>query len=238
MNSKFEKLSKDVKENFNKEDGYWQTILDLGYAEWQSEKNDKVNNYDELIDWMRENYGDFAALAVLVGKFNQQVCNGGHRQYYDNGYASNGGGCFQSHGDEIYLHEKMVEWMEEFGFDSANELSEKVYMIMKDFEVQLDEDMYVEESCYECGGMGYVDNPDYDYEDEDSDEEMTVECPSCDGSGIEEVDNPEYGEPYNTYEWDQLDDRYYEVCDEWEKFFENFVKDAVEMPEFLFDMSK
>jgi hypothetical protein len=221
MSTNFEKLSKDVKENLN-EDGYWQTILDLGYGEWNREGTE-VKSYEEMLEWVAEKYGNFAVFAILAGKYNHQVCNGGHLQYFDNGYASNGGGCFNKHSEDIYLHTEMVGFMKDFGLDTATPLSKKVFEIMNEFKVELDDEMYTEEDCYECGGMGYVDNPDFDYDAEDSDEEETIECDSCGGSGREEVDNPEYGHPY-TYEWDSLDTRYYDVCDEWEKYLENFVK--------------
>ena len=109
--SNFKKLSKDVKDNYNKEFGYWQTILDLGYGEWNREGSE-IKDYDEMVEWMLETYGTFGAMAVLLGKYNHQVCNGGHSQYWNNGYASNGGGCFSGH-EDTYLHDKMVEWMKE-----------------------------------------------------------------------------------------------------------------------------
>ena len=233
MNNEMTKLSNDVNKNFNKEDGYWQTILDLGYAEWQNEKNEDVNSYTEMIEWMRNKYGNFAVLAILLGKFNQQVCNGGHMQYYDNGYASRDdigarhSGFGHSHGEQIDLHLEIVELMKEFGLDTKSKLSKSVFDIINRFEVHLDEDVYIDEDCYKCGGMSYVDNPDFDYDDEDSDEDETIECELCDGSGIDEVENPEYGHPYNTSDWNSLDTEYYNICDKWETYFENFVKEMV-----------
>jgi len=222
--TKLEKLSKDVKENFNKEDGYWQTILDLAYNEWQDDKNKEVNSYTSMIEWTREKYGDFAVMVILLGKFNQQVCNGGHMQYYDNGYASRDddgsyrGGFGHSHGEQIALHEEIAELMNEFALPGVNDLTEKVYNVVKDFKVEIDDEEYTEDYCYECGGSGEM----ADYDDPENDEYVT--CSNCDGSGTEENYNENYGHPYNTSEWDSLDTRYYEVNEEWEKWFENYVK--------------
>jgi hypothetical protein len=219
MSDNFEKLSKDVKENFS-EDGHWQSVLDLGYNEW-NRSDGNVHSYDEMIEWMREKYGDFAAMAVLLGKYNQQVCNGGHYQYYDNGYASQGGGCFTNHREDTYLHDKLVEWMKEYKLDSESELSKKVFDIVSSFEVELDNEEYDESSCFECGGSGEVYDEDGSI---DGDENEMVSCPECDGSGMVEEYNENYERPMNTSEWESLDNRYYEVSDEWEKHFENFVK--------------
>ena len=219
MSDNFKKLSKDVKDNFNKEGGYFQTVLDLGYAEWNSD-NENVKDYDEMIEWMRENYGDFAAMVVLVGKYNHQVCNGGHLQYWDNGYASNGGGCFTNHGEDIYLHDKMVEWMKTYKLDIATELTTKVYEIMKEFKVEIDDEEYTEETCFECGGSGEM----ADYDDPENDE--YIACSECEGFGSTDERNENYGQPYSN--WDSLDTRYYEVNEKWEKYMEKFIKHAVE----------
>jgi hypothetical protein len=219
MSDNFEKLSKDVKENFS-EDGYWQSVLDLGYNEW-NRPDGNVHSYEEMIDWVRRNYGDFAATVILVGKFNQQVCNGGHFQYYDNGYASHGGGCFNKHGEDIQLHNEMVDGMKKLGMNDASKLSKKVFEIMSNFKVEIDEESYIEEQCYECSGSGEAYDEDGSI---DGDENEMISCPNCNGSGYDEVDNENYGRPDNTFEWDSLDNKYYEVCDEWEEYFENFVK--------------
>jgi hypothetical protein len=67
-----------------------------------------------MISWVELSYGPMASLAVLFGKYNQQVCNGGHAQYFDNGYASaESDGYFTSHKD-IKLHEKMIKLFKKY----------------------------------------------------------------------------------------------------------------------------
>lgn len=212
------KLREAIKNH--KEDDVWQSILNVGYHEWQS---DNVTSYTEMIEWMRKNYGDFAVMAILLGKYNQQVCNGGHMQYYDNGYASRDddgtsySGFGHDHGEQIALHEEIIKLMEKYGLDKESDLSKKLYALLKEFKVDIDDELYIEESCYECDGSGCV----YEYDEDEN--ENVVECSICGGSGYDEVDNENYGYPTNQWEWSNLDDRYYEFSDEWVDWFGNYV---------------
>ena len=206
------KLKEKILENGVDEDGIWQSILNIGYNEWQREDSG-VKGYGDMIDFMEKNYGKLSALAVLLGKYNQQVCNGGHCQYYDNGYATGDERGFGNHGCDIGLHDEMIELMEELDIVNLSDLSRKVFDIMSGFWVELDEEPYTYETCSECGGDGY---------DEDD-----MECMICGGSGEEEIDNENYDQPCNTWEWEKLDDRYFELNESWEKEFENYLKEKV-----------
>ena len=86
----------------------WQTVLDVGYEWWQSHPKEAGITYADMIDHMGGEYGEFAALLVLLGKANCQICNGGVSQYFDNGFASAGArGCF-SKKDDLELHHRLV----------------------------------------------------------------------------------------------------------------------------------
>jgi hypothetical protein len=67
------------------EEDIWQTLLNLGYSKWQLNKK---WHYHDMLKYVGDNYGELAQFAILIGKFNQQVTNGGHSQYYFNGYSS------------------------------------------------------------------------------------------------------------------------------------------------------
>lgn len=84
-----------------------QAILNICWKLWTSE----VRRYSQFIEKVDESYGDLAVLAILLGKYHQQVCNGGHAQYCDNDYA---GDDFYRTGD-LSLHEEMLLLMREFG---------------------------------------------------------------------------------------------------------------------------
>lgn len=166
-----------------------QEILNTTYAEWQKNKS---WNYSDMIDYAANSFGKFAALALLVGKYNQQVTNGGHMQYFHNGYASrDSGGCFSNH-DNIELHIEMLDLMKEFGFEN-----EPVYAIMKGFDI-------VELDCEECGGTGQLE--EYD---EEEDEYTTEHCWTCNGKGSN-----------GNMEGKGHDDGYYKIYEAWMKTFE------------------
>lgn len=54
-----------------------QAILDIGYAYWQNPEERTVDSYLGMINFVKENYGELFAVSILLGKYNQQVCNGG-----------------------------------------------------------------------------------------------------------------------------------------------------------------
>lgn len=62
-----------------------QAITNLLYSKWRS-ADGAGWSYLDLATWTRLEYGDLAALALLTGRYNQQVCNGGHAQYAANRY--------------------------------------------------------------------------------------------------------------------------------------------------------
>ena len=204
-------------------DEQWQSILDIGYEKWQA--RDEVSekwSYNDMVDWVGENFGEFAKMAILLGKYNQQVTNGGHVQYFDNGYAPyDGEGCFNRY-DNIGLHENMVELMKKFGLDTKTELSSKVFDIASRMELEIDDEPYIEDTCYECYGSGEVE----EYNDDCSEYEY-VSCPNCGGSGLDEISNENYDEPsdYCKNKWDDLDNEYYEISDKWEIEFEQIVRE-------------
>jgi len=101
-----------------------QAILNLGYEEWR--KHDSWD-YGEMIDWVGLQYGEFAAVAILIGKYNYQVNNGGHAQYWDNGFAGEDRETYE-------LHDRMVRGLASFGL-SETELGKPVYENAKKFKI-------------------------------------------------------------------------------------------------------
>lgn len=164
-------ITKD--EDYKAQD-YHQAILNLGYNEWQ---NDKDWNYVDMLNYMKHTYGDLAMWAVLIGKANQQICNGGFIQYFDNGYASEGKGGFSSrHSTTLELHDIACNGIEETDLIKT-EVGKTVHEIFEEFYIERDED------------EGYILNDD---------------------------------------ELSNLDDRYYEVNEEWEKLLNHFFKVELE----------
>ncbi|MDD5603925.1 MAG: hypothetical protein PHG48_07640 [Eubacteriales bacterium] len=173
-----------------------------------------------------EKYGLAFKTLVQLGNYNYQVCNGGHYQYFDNGYASDGGGCFQSHDPECALHHEMIEAFNDVIMKNApeefKEALRRGFKIMSKFNITVDEERYVDEECDECSAYGTVDCQHCDgngvVEGDDGEETTcpecggsgTVKCSSCDGKGMVEVDNENYGQPDNLKILEKLDDEWYE----------------------------
>lgn len=192
-----QKLTVDVKANLSEEE-YHQTILDLGYAEWR--KNDGWG-YSDMIEWVRQTYGEIAAFAILIGKYNQQVCNGGHIQYYDNGYASQENVGWNDIEKDTNLHENLKDYLEKFKHLINSEVKSEVFGIVSAFFVEIDDERYVEEECW----------------DEEKEEYYT-----------DQFDNENYGCVLNNYEMNNWDQKYYEVYAEWMKDLEEFFKSVIE----------
>lgn len=233
---------------------YWQSILNVAYDIYNQKWNysDMINNIDNVCDYEPELF----KFAVLIGKYNQQVGNGGHTQYYDNGYASYSKDSWSSKGD-IDLHNDMVNYFEDLDLKDKLEIGKDVYNVINSFEVDIDEDDYVScehcdsgsEECPECYGAGNVECPECggDGEDDDGDEcpncggEGEVECSECGGEGkVEcsecggdsEIDNDHKGEIENTYQLEELDSKWYDIDDDFEKQFTGYLKSVFRSKEF------
>jgi hypothetical protein len=86
----------------------WQAVVDIGYEWWESQPKDARVHYSEMVAHMKNAYGEIAALLILLGKANYQICNGGVRQYFDNGYATLGAGGYSSDKENIGLHKELA----------------------------------------------------------------------------------------------------------------------------------
>ena len=173
---------------------YHQTILNIGYKWWQRAEN-KNMSYLNMIDYMAETYGEIFAGFILVGKYNQQVCNGGHFQYYGNGYADGKGGCFSDRDFDHPLHRRLISWFEKIikenqDKDYINDLNNAFIVIKKFMDISIDTVYYIEEEVY------YYDDEDFD--------DSKVE--------YEEVENNDYGQMDYTYA-NKIDKEYFSVND-------------------------
>ncbi len=183
---------------------FHQAILDVGYDAWNL---NKLWSYNDMVEFVKSEYGDKFALLILLGKYNQQVGNGGHVQYFDNGYASVVSSGVGDH-KEVEQHEDMIDM-----FRKTSELfdipeGKKIYDIMVEFGGVMEEfvsdercgecdgDGEIEEDCQSCNGDGTIldDCPecggDGEIEDDDG---ATEECSNCGGVGEVEIECEECG---------------------------------------------
>ncbi len=135
-------LLKVIKDYGGEPDSLWQAILDVAYSEWFS--SPEIQTYEQMLEWVDGVYGSEARLMIQLGKFNQQVTNGGHYQYFDNCYAGKGGGDIENHATlaRLFFNHPLAK----------TELGQNLLSILQEFEItfEIDDEMYV-----------------YSYEDED-----------------------------------------------------------------------
>jgi hypothetical protein len=242
--------SKSIKDMESyKEGDYIQTLMDIGFKKWRTSSEDlrhgtQAWTYADMVNWMGKK-DQRLKLLVLVGQYDSQVNNGGHSQYYDNGYASNGKTGYGDVKKDIQLHIEMVELMDSTGLKNRDYSCRKAYQIMEKFEGLMED---YEEKCDECeGGWNYEGCDECDGgtvevgceecggSGEDEDEEicsscsgsgsMEGECDECDGSGELDVKCDNCDEGYVSHDFiSELDDPYYQindrfmdVCNEWAK---------------------
>ena len=103
-------LKEKVKEELiatHSEDAH-QAIMNVAYDLYKkhlAEIQNKSWTYSGLCQFTREQLGDLAEFAVLTGKYNQQVENGGHSQYWYNEY-----GSIEGQYKDLYLHMNLIDY--------------------------------------------------------------------------------------------------------------------------------
>lgn len=193
--------------------------------------NDYVDEKHKASEFLNrlEEVDERCLLVRLFGNYHYQVNNGGHFQYFDNGFASMediDGGCFGTKTAELDIHFKMIELFEKYL--PNNETTVRFINNLKSFK-----NAVVEEECGCCDGNGY-------YTEE-------VTCDSCNGSGWNDDENCECSECDGRGSWedeytccechgdgvnhdsftvcdgDILDDEYYAIEDDVLKVFNSVV---------------
>ena len=194
-------------------DEWWNSERDSGRGiEWlRGLKTEYVNkdegwSYGDMLDNAREKYGELFFAMILAGKYNQQVCNGGHVQYFDNGYGDRDGGGFGGdHNPKLPLHDELIAAVKNTIVPLARtghegETIAAALDVMDDLEIRIDRCRTMQCDCEDCGGTGREDDGG--------------SCGSCGGSGTSEEDNEDYGQVENLDELGKLDDRWYAIDEE------------------------
>lgn len=120
-----------------------QAILNVGYEEWEKNQN---WNYKDMLEWVEKEYGKFTKFAILVGKYNQQVENGGHHQYISNSYS---GRELQGIPDaSIPLHKEMISLMRSYELHET-EIGAKIYKIMVEFNPDVETDEFIDREYWD-----------------------------------------------------------------------------------------
>ena len=174
-------------------------LLDTYYNEYRAHKD---WHYADFITHAQER-NPLHALAILVSNYNGQVLNGGHLQYFDNGYADGRGGCFASH-PTTEMHSLMLSLF--VSLNLATDPRFKIVLpIMRMFRID------PESECENCGGNGVFTCTD------DDGSEYEEDCYECSGRGF----TPEPS--INSDLADNLDDLYYAVYKRFMSDFESML---------------
>lgn len=215
---------------------YHQSIIDVAYDKWR-EKGNGIDSYNDMLDYVRKTYGKTFDMLIQIGNYNYQVENGGHSQYWLNGYASSETSGFANVHKECGNLDRLINDIESSLLPKKYpKITSEVLAIMKKFREILED---YDERCDECDGQGYTEESCYDcheegkferecwecdgtgeYEGETCDEcggsgEIEEDCESCDGQGYIEENCYNCQGGYVSLEVDHLDTLYYEINDKW-----------------------
>lgn len=165
----------------NDPDGLHQALLNIAYDEWQKQKGWSM---EDMLQYALE-FGNIVQLAVLLGKYNQQVTNGGHSQYFDNGYSGE--------------HERGRSY---YNYDTP--ISIRMLALLRKYKLDTTDNGMVVAEC-----IGEFINRTHAWEDGDRS--------YCDYD--EECDEDDSMPSY-----DDLDTKYYKVCDAWMSDLERYFR--------------
>ena len=235
-----------------------QALMNVGYDEWNSGDHPDWS-YSDMLDWVDEEFGKLLRFSTMLGSYNYQVGNGGHQQYYDNGYASSEQRGFGSFYDDIDKHDEFVELFTKLGIDKIK-LGKDAYSIIRRFELDLEDEL---EKCYTCNGDGIVNCEECDGNGavdcsvcngngETNEGEMcvscggdgTIKCENCEGFGtVECVDCMGLGEVETGNKmpdletWSKLDSEWYVInddfIDEFDKYLKNLTLEGKKISELI-----
>lgn len=219
-------------------------ITDSAYVEWKNRNN---WNYEDAVNWLQENFGNLPAFTMYLNSYNGQVCNGGHHQYFDNGYASANSRGFGAVYHDIDAHDNFVELFKILDISNILPSGKKAYDVISKFELDLEDEIETcdncsgngQVDCSKCSGNGSIDCEECDGSGEDSeggecsncDGNGTIDCDECDGKGSEHCDECDgQGEIEtgnqnpDTNVWELLDTQWYEINEEFMKEFDDYLK--------------
>lgn len=211
MDKVFKESVLKIKEN-NPNMDYIDCMIEK-FEEYLSE-NQKSSDFLNIL----ENIDERCLLVRLFGNYHYQVNNGGHYQYFDNGYASTENidkGCFSKKVIDCDIHKEMIALVEKYF--PTNTYTTYFINILSTFLTTIQEvdcemcggNGFIEEEvdCEMCGGNGFVEE---DCECLDCHGEGTIkdesECWMCHGEGSIKDD-------YEVVDSDFIDKQYYEIED-------------------------
>lgn len=224
-------------------------ITNVLYRKWQSENNMK---YEGILNYAHTEYGMIPYFSMMFSTYDGQVCNGGHLQYFDNGYASYNSNGYGKTYENINIHENFIDTFNQLDLRDVLSHGNKMYNIISSFTLELDTEI---EQCSNCGGSGEVDcdvcngsgSSDCRHcggsgEDDNEEDGMCsecdgtgqVDCDECGGAGSQKCDDCDGAGEYDTdnlvpdtRHWNRLDSEWYDINEEVKKEYNDYLKTLI-----------
>ena len=178
-------------------DSLFQDVLNFGYEEWQKPEHEQWS-FADMLDWMADEFGEDAALIIMLGRMNGEICNGGIVQWLDNGYASDYRGDTQrrhryqsiSPDMDLSLLERMMADLEGSALGRLPH-ARQIERTLEEIQSTILDSGEECQSCHnaryvkceDCDGTGKMAEDDCD-ECNGSGEIDGEECPNCGGKGV------------------------------------------------------
>ncbi len=185
------------------ETDYHQKLMNQAYEKWFTDKDGRS---EPMKVWFKK-LTDLEKDAVALGKFNQQVCNGGFSQWVGNGYMKV---------QFVQLQQAIIRLPECEVVIAVNEILNKFEEIAQNNE--WGEGSYTEnnpEECCECNGTGYI----------ESKEDEEVSCEYCNDGEVDCDEDIFYEDQLcEDLHSHDLDSKYYKLDQEFLKVCEEYFK--------------
>ncbi len=180
--------------------------------------NMRSENRLEQIEMISEKLSPIHAWLRLFADYNYQVENGGHSQYFGNGYHSTTQiGCMENISTNCDVLQKLVESTSLYINDFEH--LTPVFEVMKKIRIEIETEEY--EECFNCH------NGQVEEYNEDTEEDESVECPECFGNS--QIYNDNYNdltkETHTLFE--KLDDDLYAANDKFLKELDEKIIDLI-----------
>jgi hypothetical protein len=114
----------------------WRAVRDIGTEWWREQPRDANVGHSDLIRHIKDEWGEVAALFMLLGGLDRQIFNGGVAQYFVNGYATSGYPGSRGEKNNIDLHKELVQLHEKY-FRGIWDRTERIHRLLMDMETRL-----------------------------------------------------------------------------------------------------
>jgi len=172
------------------------------------------SNYDKFLNDIRTEYDTLYEFIILISDYIHSIKKSGHEYYFIYNYAGENYKPYITNEINLKYYNRMIQLFDNFNFENELNCIDFYDNLLK-FRIEIDENEYINSECDMCLTMGEVYN-----EDEDSYEI----CPKCGGVGFIEVKNLNYEHVSNLEYLEHLDILIKPKLSKFEKEFNKYLK--------------